>query len=86
VKLGVRNFRNLRDCAVEIDALTCFVGANGSGKTNLLRAMDLLQRLFTDARENIAAGRPGRPRAPAARRRMAQAAARGPLIRGSRPV
>lgn len=41
-RLQVRNFRCLEDIDVPLDALTAFVGPNGSGKTTILRALDLV--------------------------------------------
>jgi predicted ATPase len=37
----VRNFRSLLDLTVALDRLTALVGANGSGKSSVLRAMEL---------------------------------------------
>jgi putative ATP-dependent endonuclease of OLD family len=41
-RLRVRNYRSLADVDVPLDCLTAFVGPNGSGKTSLLRAIDLV--------------------------------------------
>ncbi len=41
-RLRIRNFRCFGDIDVPLDSLTAFVGPNGSGKTSLLRAMDLV--------------------------------------------
>lgn len=37
----IRNFRSIRDQTVECDEYTCFVGANGSGKSNILHALNV---------------------------------------------
>lgn len=39
-KIEVENFRCLDDVAVDLDDVTILVGANGSGKSSLLRALD----------------------------------------------
>jgi putative ATP-dependent endonuclease of OLD family len=40
-KIIVRNFRSISDEVVEFDSLTALVGRNGSGKSALLRALEL---------------------------------------------
>jgi predicted ATPase len=40
----VQNFKNLRDQRIDLERLTVFVGANGSGKTSVLEAIDLAVR------------------------------------------
>lgn len=37
----IRNFRSIKDVTVELDDYTCFVGANGSGKSNVLHALNV---------------------------------------------
>lgn len=44
--LVVKNFRSIRSARVSLRPLTVFVGANGSGKTNLLRAVELLGEIL----------------------------------------
>ena len=43
-RLWVQNYRSLLDVALELPQLTVIVGENGSGKTNLYRALRLLSR------------------------------------------
>lgn len=41
VSVKVRNFRNIKNAKVDIADLTCLVGPNNEGKSNLLRALSL---------------------------------------------
>jgi predicted ATPase len=43
-KIEVKGFRSLRDVAWEPDRLNVIIGANGSGKSNLLRALEMLRQ------------------------------------------
>jgi putative ATP-dependent endonuclease of the OLD family len=40
--LRIRNFRSCRDVVLELGGLHAFVGANNSGKSSVLRALDFL--------------------------------------------
>ena len=40
--LAIANYRSLRDLTLPLQALTVIAGANGSGKSNLYRALRLL--------------------------------------------
>lgn len=37
----IRNFRSIKEQTIDFDDYTCFVGANGSGKTNILLALNV---------------------------------------------
>jgi AAA15 family ATPase/GTPase len=39
--VSVQNFKNLRELKVDLEPVTVLVGANGSGKTSLLDAIEL---------------------------------------------
>lgn len=39
-KVVIRNFKCLRDVAIDLERFTVFVGANGSGKTSILEAIE----------------------------------------------
>ena len=41
-KLHVRNFKSLRHVTIDLEPFTVFVGPNGSGKTSILQAIDLI--------------------------------------------
>ena len=45
-QVSIKNFKCLRDVTVNLERFTVFVGANGSGKTSMLQAVDLLCRTF----------------------------------------
>lgn len=45
-QVTIKNFKCLRDVTVNLERFTVFVGANGSGKTSFLQALDLLCRAF----------------------------------------
>jgi predicted ATPase len=45
-QVTIKNFKCLRDVTVHLDRFTMLVGANGSGKTSILQAIDLLCRSF----------------------------------------
>ena len=45
-QVGIQNFKCLRDVTVNLERFTVFVGANGSGKSSFLQALDLLCRAF----------------------------------------
>ncbi|SFS53507.1 Protein of unknown function [Methylobacterium sp. yr668] len=42
-EVAVSGYRSLRRIGFPVDALSVFVGGNGTGKTNLYRALELLQ-------------------------------------------
>ena len=52
--LAVSNYRSLRDFVVSLRRLNVVTGANGSGKSNLYRALRLLAEI---AQRDIAMGR-----------------------------
>ena len=52
----VQNFKNLRDITVDLEPLTVFVGANGSGKTSVLDAVNYASLAATGAPEKVFTG------------------------------
>src|SRR5262245_30789721 len=48
LRLRVKGFKNLRDVDIRFGPLTCFVGPNGVGKSNLFDAIQFLRRLADD--------------------------------------
>jgi predicted ATPase len=46
-RLEVDGFKSLRDCAVDLDPFTVFIGPNSAGKSNVIEALGLLSRLAT---------------------------------------
>ena len=63
--LSVRTFKSLEDVTVELGLVNVFIGANGSGKSNLLEALGVLSAASdgkVDDQSLLARGvRPGRP-------------------------
>ena len=45
-QVSIKNYKCLQDVTVDLERFTVFVGANGSGKTSMLQALDLLCRTF----------------------------------------
>jgi predicted ATPase len=45
LRLRVKNFKNLEDVEIRFGPLTCFVGTNGVGKSNILDAIQFLRAL-----------------------------------------
>ncbi len=43
-EVSIKNFKSLRDVRVKLERFTVFVGANASGKSSILQAIDLLCR------------------------------------------
>ncbi len=59
-KVRIQNFKSLRDVSIELERFTVFVGANGSGKTSVLEAMNNAVRAVTgDAQKVFAYERHG---------------------------
>jgi predicted ATPase len=56
LRLHVKGFKNLRDVEVRFGPITCFVGHNGAGKSNLFDALHFL-RLLADNEIPTAAAR-----------------------------
>jgi predicted ATPase len=42
-KITIRNFKSIRDQTLELGPLNIFIGANGSGKSNLIEAFNLIR-------------------------------------------
>ncbi|MBU4075899.1 MAG: AAA family ATPase, partial [Euryarchaeota archaeon] len=44
----MKNFKSLHDCEIDIGKLNVVVGANASGKSNLVEAFRLLKKIYVD--------------------------------------
>ena len=56
-QLSVRTFKSLDDVTVDLGLVNVFIGANGSGKSNLLEALGILSAAADGGDpESIAAG------------------------------
>lgn len=47
-KVVIKNFKSLHDCEIDIMKLNVVVGANASGKSNLVEAFRLLKKIYID--------------------------------------
>lgn len=47
-KVFIKNFKSLHDCEIDIGKLNVVVGANASGKSNLIEAFRLLKKIYVD--------------------------------------
>jgi len=47
-KVSIKNFKSLHDCEIDIRKLNVFVGANASGKSNLVEAFRFLRKIYVD--------------------------------------
>ncbi len=47
-KVVIKNFKSLHDCEIDIGKLNVVVGANASGKSNLVEAFRLLKKIYVD--------------------------------------
>src|SRR5215813_6230084 len=60
-RIEADGFKSLRGFAVDLEPLTAIVGANGTGKSNLFDALELLSRLASmDVTAALAGGRGSR--------------------------
>jgi ABC-type branched-subunit amino acid transport system ATPase component len=55
LRLQIQGFKNLRDVDIRFGPLTCFVGPNGVGKSNVFDAIQLLRHLADDEIQKAAA-------------------------------
>ncbi len=47
-KVFIKNFKSLHDCEIDIGKLNVVVGANASGKSNLIEVFRLLKKIYVD--------------------------------------
>ncbi len=47
-KVVIKNFKSLHDCEIDVGKLNVVVGANASGKSNLIEAFRLLKKIYVD--------------------------------------
>lgn len=49
----IENFRAFKDVVVNFDDYTCFIGANGAGKSTVLNALNVFFRQFKDTKTDL---------------------------------
>ncbi len=49
----IENFRSFKDETIKFDDYTCFVGANGSGKSTVLNALNIFFRQYKDSKTDL---------------------------------
>lgn len=49
----IENFRSFKDETIKFDDYTCFVGANGSGKSTILNALNVFFRQYKDSKTDL---------------------------------
>ena len=47
-RVSIKNFKSLHDCEIDIKELNVVVGANASGKSNLVEVFRLLKKIYVD--------------------------------------
>ncbi|ARS52394.1 AAA family ATPase [Kushneria konosiri] len=52
-KIKVENFKKISFVEIETKPITCIVGANGSGKSSVLQAVQVVASLMQGARKRI---------------------------------
>lgn len=54
-KLKIKNFKSIKDVKIEFGQLTMLVGANASGKSNLINVFRFISNIATDGIDNAIA-------------------------------
>ncbi|MBC2676318.1 retron Eco8 family effector endonuclease [Listeria booriae] len=52
-RITIKNFKSIQNVSLNIDNMTCLIGKNGSGKSNIIKAIDYFYKNLTENNMNM---------------------------------